>query len=274
MSTHTHTFSDWPFADSVSAASFCTTRVVHEHYPVLQVAHDYNGDWQFLDATTDDLGEPVMLCLGCVFERDPTLAEIADLPLGWGAFRAHSGAVWERWQKEPEEDDGDDGDKVQECDHDPDRHEAKALADIETYGLHIISVRAEGELPPFAYSIGIERSLGLPELIVIGLNPALAASVVNACYTQMRSGMSTTPGTRVADLLEGFDCVIGAVSPETYREYMGWALWLYQGPAFRALQIIWPTTKGVFPWDPDANAGMRDWQPLLAGDVRAASVDE
>jgi len=264
MSTHTHTFANWPFADKVSTGAFCTTRVAHEQYPVLQVAHDDNGDWQFLDATTDDLGEPVLLCLGCVFEKDPTLAGIADLPRGWGAYREQPGAAWERWQKEPE---ADDDDRDAGCSHDPDAHEAKALADIEQYGLHVISVRAEGEHLPFSYSIGIEKSLGQPELIVIGLGSSLAHRVINACHEQMRAGLAVTSGVRVAGLLEGFECVIGAVAPAAYREYMGWALWLHGGPDFRARQIIWPTTSGVFPWDPEADDELRSWQPLLAGDT-------
>lgn len=272
MSTHTHSFANWPFADPVSTGAFCTALVAREHYPALRVVHDHDGDWQFLDATTDDPGEPVLLCLGCVFESDPTLAEIADLPRGWAACREQPGAAWERWQKEPEDEDeeGDDDHGVDDCNHDPDAHETKARADIEQYGLHVISVRAEGEYLPFTYSIGIEKSLGQPELIVIGLPSSLGHSMINACYAQMRSGVPVTPGVRVGDLLEGFECVIGAVSPEHYREYMGWALWLHEGPNFRAYQIIWPTTSGVFPWDPEADDEVRGLQPLLAdasGDI-------
>lgn len=259
MTDHTHTFDHWPFADKVSAAAFCTGKVFHERFPVLQVTHDGNGDWQFLDATSDDLGEPVLVCLGCVFERDPSLAQIADLPRGWSAFREHPGAQWERWETEADEEDGEDEDH---CAHDGD---AKALSDIETYGLHVISVREEGEQPPFSYSIGIERSLGMPELIVIGLRASVAHAAINACYDQMRSGTQIAPGSRVADLLGGdFKCLIGEVDPIHYRDYMGWALWLYEGPGFRAHQIIYPTTSGVFPWEPEAGEWFRRWQPLLA----------
>ena len=73
------------------------------------------------------------------------------------------------------------------------------------------------------------------------------------------------PGARVADLLGGgFECVIGDVAPAYYKEYMGWALWLNKGPNFRAWQIIFPSTAGVFPWEVAASEGFRNWQPLLA----------
>lgn len=260
MTDHLHTFSRFPFADPVNSLAYCTTLVVHAHLPVLQVAHDDDGAWQFLDATTDDIGEPVLMCLGCVFERDATLSEIADLPRGWGAYREYVGAAWERWQKAPAEDEADE----QADGKDAESGDAKALADIEEYGLHIISVTGDGDAPPFCYSIGIGKSLGMPELIVIGIKPALATSMINACYRQMATGVPFTPGARVADLIEGFDCEIGDVAPAHYRRYMGWALWLYEGSSFRALQIIYPDMEGVFPWEPQAHQDFRDWQPLLA----------
>jgi hypothetical protein len=258
MPEHTHVFSDWPFNVPVDTASFCTEKVARLKFPVLQVSHDTNGDWQFLDATTDEPDECMLLCLGCVFENDRTLAELSDLPLGWSAFRTEIGAEWERWENSPSEEE-------HSCEHDEEAEEKRALADIEKYGLHIICVKEEGDLPPFSYSIGIERSLGMPELIVIGLKTQVAAAAINECYAQMKSGAAIAPGARVAGLLGGgFECVIGEVAPAHIKEYMGWAKWLYKGTAFRAYQIIFPNTSGVFPWEPETTEWFRNWQPLLA----------
>jgi hypothetical protein len=95
---HVHSFalSDWPFADSVSGAAFTTTRVMRDSYPVLMVSHELDGDWQFLCGTTTEYANCVLMCLGCMFDRDRTLAEIADLPLGWQAERSRVGGTWER----------------------------------------------------------------------------------------------------------------------------------------------------------------------------------
>ena len=143
--------------------------------------------------------------------------------------------------------------------------EQQALANIEEYGLHILNVAEEGDLPPFSYSIGIQQSLGQPELIVIGLKAEVAQEAINECYRQMKSGAAIVCGARVADLLGGgFECVIGEVSPAHYDEYLGWALWLNKGPHFRAVQIIFPNTAGAFPWEPAASDWFRNWQPLLA----------
>jgi len=265
MSAHTHAFPNWAFPDAVNTAVYATARVAHQGFPVLQVSHDEDGDWQFLDASSDELGECVLLCLGCVVERDPTLTEISDLPRGWGAFRPEPEASWERWENEPETDEADNDTGACACDVDENANEQRALADIATYGLHVINVAEQGELPPFSYSLGIERSLGLPELIVIGLRAEIAQAAINECYRQMKNGARIAPGVRVSDLLGGgFECLIGEVSPSYFNGYMGWARWLYKGNGFRAWQIVFPSTSGVFPWEAEASDWFRRWQPLLS----------
>ena len=38
------------------------------------------------------------------------------------------------------------------------------------------------------------------------------------------------------------------------------------GPDFEAVQLIWPTTSGVWPWEPAASEWFRSNQPLLASE--------
>ena len=261
MSQHTHNFSAWPFSVPVETITFCTAKVAHQGYPALLASHDHNGDWQFLDDTADEPGECVLLCFGCMYQRDTTLAEISDLPAGWSAARAQLGANWERWEQLPEEVEEEQGHKCASAAE----GEAKALADIAAYGLHVISVLADEQSLPFTYSIGIEQSLGLPELIVVGLKPKVAHSAINECYRQMKAKPSMGAGSRVEDLLGGdFQCLIGEVAPEQASRYMHWATWLYKGNNFRARQIIYPSTLGAFPWEPQASDWFRNSQPLLA----------
>lgn len=109
MSTHVHSFPSWPFAVPIETTAFCTAKVVHGRFPVLQVSHDWEGDWQFLDATTEQPEDCVIVCLGCVYEKDQTLSQIADLPAGWSAWRTQVGGSWERGEN-PQYDESDDGD--------------------------------------------------------------------------------------------------------------------------------------------------------------------
>ncbi|MCD2165537.1 hypothetical protein [Comamonas koreensis] len=99
------------FADAHNTASFSTTKVVREHLPVLMVSHDADGAWQFLDATTDEPGDALLVCMACIYERDQTLEQIADLPLV-SAWRQEVGGTWERAENPPEDDDEDDDQAV------------------------------------------------------------------------------------------------------------------------------------------------------------------
>ena len=42
----------------------------------------------------------------CAYQKDKTIGELADLPLGWTAWRDYVGGPWEREQKPEEEDEG------------------------------------------------------------------------------------------------------------------------------------------------------------------------
>ncbi|RWB06721.1 DUF4262 domain-containing protein [Mesorhizobium sp.] len=141
--------------------------------------------------------------------------------------------------------------------------EAKALADIEAYGCHILHVLEEGDDPPFTYSVGIEHNFKAPELIVIGLKPEISQFIINEYCSRVRSGEVFQPGQRSSGFIEGFDCQFGAVHIEHYREHFGWDLWFYDGLNFGVLQLIYPTVDGIWPWQTEASDWFRTWQPLL-----------
>jgi len=103
--SHHHGFAkwEWPFSDPDNSVAFSTVRVFRENFPILLVSHDEDGDWQFLCGTTLDKKHIFVACLGCVFERDRTIGELADLPIGWTATRDYIGAPWHREQNPPEE---------------------------------------------------------------------------------------------------------------------------------------------------------------------------
>ena len=98
MAAHFHRFleNEWPFSDAVNTAAFTTKRVVHENHPVLEIKHDLDGDWQILCGTTHSKKNLLIICLGCAFENDRTIGEVADLPLGWKAWRESVDSPWQR----------------------------------------------------------------------------------------------------------------------------------------------------------------------------------
>ena len=85
------------FAEPLNTTVFTTSRVMGEGYPVLVAAHDADdGAWQFLCGTTNDPRDGVSESLGRMLERHPELEELADLPLGWIAWREDASSAWIR----------------------------------------------------------------------------------------------------------------------------------------------------------------------------------
>lgn len=145
-----------------------------------------------------------------------------------------------------------------------DAGEQKALDDIEQFGCHILHIMAEGELPSFSYTVGIQRTSNAPELIVVGLKRPIAHFVLNEYNRRVRKGEHFGDGQFSGGFLEGFDCLFREVDRANYKEYLGWGLWLYGGDGFNALQLVYPNTRGVWPWQHDANQWFKSWQPILA----------
>ncbi len=144
--------------------------------------------------------------------------------------------------------------------------EEKALADIERVGCHVIHVLAEGDLPPFSYSVGIQRSAAAPEVIILGLKREISHSLVNEYNERVRDGERFVAGAFYAGFLENFDVTFERVDRRHYREHLGWDRWLYSGDEFEVLQLVYPTTSGVWPvwpWGPDGPVVFGPRQPLL-----------
>jgi hypothetical protein len=91
----------WPFQEGRNRAVF-TTKPVLDGHPILLVSHDQEGDWQFLCGTTSRTEDVKIVSLGCIFERDPTLVQVADLPEGWTASRRTKGVAWRREKAQEE----------------------------------------------------------------------------------------------------------------------------------------------------------------------------
>ena len=88
---------NWKFPDDPHARVFLSETVNKGTEPVTFVLHDAeDGAWQFLGNSMSDGGGPVISCFHHPIDRDPSLAELADLPLGWYAERGRVGEPWTR----------------------------------------------------------------------------------------------------------------------------------------------------------------------------------
>jgi hypothetical protein len=117
----------------------------------------------------------------------------------------------------------------------------------------------------------VQKSSGAPEVMVIGLKQPIAHFVVDEYNRRVGAGERFVPGARYDGFLDGFQVQLEVVAPKHFDEYLGWDKWLYGGKNFEALQIIYPTTNGVWPWESGASDWFRQRQPILSQDAPKGS---
>lgn len=239
---------DWPFADPENVATYTLDRILRGEAPILRVRHDCDdGAWQFLDDGDVDVASAKIVALRAMVDLDPSLRELADLPEGWAAERDEPG---EPWRRSPilEVDESEDDDFV---------------AGIEEHGWQVVLIPEDEEGPGFAYSVGLFRTFGHPEIILFGLDLELMHGLINNMGEDVRGGAKFEPGRRVDDVLEGYSVEFREVARRHHRDYFGYAGWFYGDDEFPAIQCVWPDMEGRFPDEPEAPDALREAQPLL-----------
>lgn len=117
------------------------------------------------------------------------------------------------------------------------------------------AVQGVGGRRPFAYTVGLTEC-GLSELIVTGLRQVAAASLLNAAVLL---ALQDEPETgRALDVGSRRVHVVRVDRPE---DHLLTATALY-GDAVRALQLVWPDERGLYPWQL-GHRSVRRGQPLL-----------
>ena len=153
-----------------------------------------------------------------------------------------------------------------------DEHDQRALDNIEKYGCHVMNVMEEGDLAGFTYSIGISSKQNRPDVVVMGLKKELAHSMVNNYKDRLLKGEVFEPGKLYSDFLGDFDICFIKVAKKHFKEHFGWGLWLHKGDDFEVLQMVWPTTEGVWPWDNEKSEYYTWAQPILNEDGQLKNI--
>lgn len=142
--------------------------------------------------------------------------------------------------------------------------EASIAENVTQYGFHVCLLESEGYGPPFAYTIGLFKTFGHPELIVFGLSTDMMAYLLEEAAKEISAGKSFLPQHPYPDFLEDQDVRFQQVAPDNASDYMGYAGWFYKYDwSFPVLQLVWPDHDGLFPWDADCDPRLKRVQPML-----------
>ena len=76
--------------------TFVTAQVLDRTEPILYAVHDEDGEWQFLGSTDGALENAKIIALHEAVELDPSVFELADMPVGWHALRDSPQHPWKR----------------------------------------------------------------------------------------------------------------------------------------------------------------------------------
>jgi len=116
----------------------------------------------------------------------------------------------------------------------------------------------EDDRRPIAYTIGL-HNLGLPELLVTGLQPQTAGRVLNSLGHQIvEGGTFLQPAMHIDYQGEFMFEVIDVDHPDVHLKY---AVELCS-PRIRAFQLVWTDARGHWPWERGWSHGRRR-QPVL-----------
>jgi len=94
------TIRGWPFEDPPDTPAVTTTHVTKGGLPILYVSHEEDEDgastWNFQCGTVPfSMDDAQLVRLDTIAGIDPTVLEIAGLPIGYSATRPARGSKWE-----------------------------------------------------------------------------------------------------------------------------------------------------------------------------------
>ncbi len=147
----------------------------------------------------------------------------------------------------------------------------KAIKDVNTFGWHVMIVLSDGRVPAWAYSIGLYRTFGHPEIVLFGMPDEMMHRVINDVGREVRSGRPVAVDVDRTDLFENARCIFRTVHRKWYPDVLARAVWFYGGDGFPAVQLFWPDERQHYPWEREFNRRFWRAQPLLfrAGAISA-----
>jgi hypothetical protein len=149
--------------------------------------------------------------------------------------------------------------------------EQRILDDISRIGWHVTCVgpAVDSDDPEewFAYTVGLSKTFGWPELLCFGLDLDLMGLLLNDAVDECRArDVAPSAGLVLNDVLEGFPARLEMPQPMA-DHYVNAARWLarHEGLSFSVLQLLWPDKNGCFPDEPGCSPGaIRMQTPLEA----------
>lgn len=83
------------FKESLQSVVFTSKFVIENSSPIVRVVHHEDGAWEFWGKEVMTEREIMLISLGQIVKIDPSLFELADLPIAFSAVRRSKDNSWE-----------------------------------------------------------------------------------------------------------------------------------------------------------------------------------
>jgi hypothetical protein len=147
-------------------------------------------------------------------------------------------------------------------------------ANVSRTGWHVVSVAEGSHAPPYAYTIGLYRNHGHPEILTLGLDGDASASLLSALAAESAAGRRFVEGEMYQSSPGATEYGFRPVAREAYGSFLGLAGKFYGTAGFPVLQCVWPDPEGKYPWQSGFSPMLQWKQPLLQDAATARAVAE
>ncbi len=166
-----------------------------------------------------------------------------------------------------------------------DQDEQDVVEKVQKFGWTVFQISPSvGSDDPdewFAYTVGLRKTYGWPELICFGLAQDVMHSMLN-CAVEECQEQSATPfaGMLLKDVLNNAVAKLAIIAPLDWIPRVAWARWLsdhYELPRgeFDCLQLLWPDKAGRFPDEPDCDDAIKKLQTPTPDEIlKVAKADD
>lgn len=137
---------------------------------------------------------------------------------------------------------------------------------INQNGWHALHVPAQQGQPAYSFSTGHYLHKKHPEIIIVGAPEKIAQQLLEQVGLRVQAmGERLLANKPYRNFLQGLDVAFIPVAMKHYNTYLGFNNWFYYSleHAYPVLQLVWPDTAGVFPWQRRYDQRFKALQPLL-----------
>lgn len=82
------------FTESLNTVVFTSKYVINQNSPIVYVAHNNDGTWEFWGEQIIDESEIMLVSLEQIIKRDNSILKLADLPVEFSAARRSKDTDW------------------------------------------------------------------------------------------------------------------------------------------------------------------------------------